>query len=287
MFHTGQLKKEDIAQKGLLQLQIHTKTTFQLWVTLPPKILRFSPYPPLPFTITQSISTTTPSVAQQQFSNLSVPPQSTSIHVPSSTTQSVTFWELPAFLSQSTIGGCQGSNACTVISLLLAKTYLTNKSFLQLKNHQPLTPSWILAFMSCIMGGNQAYDSFMQSPSYLGVVEAIPLVRSSLGSLSYEEELTVCFVKEPNSSEESALSFHLSRRLTNTNAAFTIINGLTISFVSEANDNIILMYSHLHLPKGAFLAQSQRSDIEELLNWLNLKLSATVNLRTVTFTNFR
>ena len=163
MFHTGQLKKEDIAQKGLLQLQIHTKTTFQLWVTLPPKILRFSPYPPLPFTITQSISTTTPSVAQQQFSNLSVPPQSTSIHVPSSTTQSVTFWELPAFLSQSTIGGCQGSNACTVISLLLAKTYLTNKSFLQLKNHQPLTPSWILAFMSCIMGGNQAYDSFMQS----------------------------------------------------------------------------------------------------------------------------
>ena len=79
MFHTGQLKKEDIAQKGLLQLQIHTKTTFQLWVTLPPKILRFSPYPPLPFTITQSVSTTTPSVAQQQFSNLSVPPQSTSM----------------------------------------------------------------------------------------------------------------------------------------------------------------------------------------------------------------
>ena len=64
VFHTGQLKKEDIEQKGLLQLQIHTKTTFQLWVTLPPKILRFSPYLPLPFTITQLISTTTPSVAQ-------------------------------------------------------------------------------------------------------------------------------------------------------------------------------------------------------------------------------
>ena len=164
---------------------------------------------------------------------------------------------------------------------------VTNKPFLQLENHQPLTPSWILAFMSCIMGENQAYDSFMRSPSYLGVVEAIPLVRSSLGSLSYEEEFTVCFVKEPNSSEESALSFHLSRRLTNTNAAFTIINGLTISLVSHANDNIILMDSHLHLPKGTLLAQSQRSDIEELLNWLKSKLSATVNLCTVTFINFR
>ena len=95
-------------------------------------------------------------------------------------------------------------------------------------------------------------------------------------SLSYEEELTVCFVEEPNSSEESALSFHLSIRLTKTNAAFTIINGLTISFVSDANDNIISMDSHLHLPKGALLAQYQRSDIEELLNWLKLKLSATL-----------
>ena len=107
-----------------------------------------------------------------------------------------------------------------------------------------------------MMGGNQAYDSFMQSPSYLSVVEAIPLIRSSLGSLSYEEEFTVCFVKEPNSSEESAPSFRLSRRLTNTNAAFKIINVLTISFVSDANDNPILMYSPLHLPKGAFLAVS-------------------------------
>ena len=60
-----------------------------------------------------------------------------------------------------------------------------------------------------MMGRSQVYNSFMQSLSYLGVVEAIPLVRSSLGSLSYEEELTVCFVKETNLSEESALSFHL------------------------------------------------------------------------------
>ena len=47
------------------------------------------------------------------------------------------------------------------------------------------------------------------------------------------------------------------------------------------------MDSHLHLSKGALLAQSQRSEIGELLNWLKLKLSATVNLCTVTFINFR
>ena len=67
--------------------------------------------------------------------------------------------------------------------------------------------------MSCMMGGSQVDDSFMQSLSYLGVVEAIPLVRSSLVSLSYEKELIVCFVKETNASEESALSFHLIKDL--------------------------------------------------------------------------
>ena len=89
----------------------------------------------------------------------------------------------------------------------------------------------------------------MQSQSYIDIVKAIPLVRSSLGSWSYEESITV-FFKEPDSSEESALSFHLSRRLTDTNATLTITNGLTTAFVGDidANDNIILMDSHLHLP---------------------------------------
>ena len=141
-----------------------------------------------------------------------------------------TFWELPAFLSQSTIGGRQGSNACTVISLLLAKTYIANKPLLQVNNSHPLSQSWLVAFVSCMLGGNQVYDTFISShnlnPVYLGVVQAIPLVRSSLGNISYEEELTVCFVKEPCAAERSALSYQLSRRLISTNAAFTVISGL-------------------------------------------------------------
>ncbi|KAJ7380763.1 hypothetical protein OS493_007141 [Desmophyllum pertusum] len=74
-----------------------------------------------------------------------------------------------------------------------------------------------------MLGGNQVYDTFISSynPIYLGVVEAIPLVRNSLGSVNYEEELTVCFVKEVAcAAEESALSYQLSRRLGNANAAF-------------------------------------------------------------------
>ena len=66
-----------------------------------------------------------------------------------------------------------------------------------------------------MLGGNQAYDTFISSsnPIYLGVVEAIPLVRNilDLDSLDYEDELTVCFVKEARAADDSTLSYQLSR----------------------------------------------------------------------------
>ena len=231
-------------------------------------------------------STEPPPQSQMSNTPAHAPSQSSKLQVPPSKAHLVTFWELPVYLSQSTIGGRQGSNACTVISLLLAKTYLNNKALMQQHSSKCMNQSWIITFISCMMGGNHVYDTHIFTPTYLGVQEAIPLVRNSLGNLSYEEEVTVCFVKEPTAAEESALSSQLSRRLSSTNAAFVIINSLTISFVSGSGDGIIVMDSHLHFPKGALLAKCSRNDIEHLLQWLKNKLSSTVNLCTVTFINF-
>jgi len=117
-------------------------------------------------------------------------------------------------------------------------------------------------------------------------VEAIPLIRNSLGSLDYEEELTVCFVKEARTATEFALSYHLSGRLGNANAAFTIINGMTITFVADSNGSVLVLDSHLHLPNGALLAKCKRGDIENLLIWLKARLLIRINLATVTFVKF-
>ena len=232
----------------------------------------------------QTTQSSTPASSHNPHAPLST--QTSTLHVSPSTVHMVTFWELPAFLSQSTIGGRQGSNACTLISLLLAKTYMTNKQLLQLVDTQPLNQSWIVALVSCMLGGNQVYDAYTRNPIYLGVVEAIPLVRNSLGQVNYEEELTVCFVKEVGAAEESALSYQLSRRLSSTNAAFTIISGMTITFISDGSGNIILLDSHLHTPKGALVAKCKHGDIEGLLNWLKGRLRVLINLCTVTFIHF-
>ena len=66
-----------------------------------------------------------------------------------------------------------------------------------------------------------------------GVEEAMPLVINSLGNIGYEEELSVCLVKETTETEESALTCHLSKRLGNANATFVIINLLILTFVAD------------------------------------------------------
>ena len=44
----------------------------------------------------------------------------------------VTIWNLPIHISQSTINGRLWSNACTLISLLVAKSYYMNQALLEL-----------------------------------------------------------------------------------------------------------------------------------------------------------
>ena len=69
-------------------------------------------------------------------------------------------------------------------------------------------------------------------------------------------------------------------RLEIANAAFKIIDEMTITFVDDSNGSVLEFDSHLHLPNGALLAKCKRDDIEDLLNWLEAKLC------TVTFVKF-
>ena len=71
-----------------------------------------------------------------------------------------TFWFLPSQMSQATLMGRNGSNACTFITLFMASTYIrsTNKNILELYVGSPLNSSWITLMLSSIVCGNNAYD---------------------------------------------------------------------------------------------------------------------------------
>jgi hypothetical protein len=146
---------------------------------------------------------------------------------------SFTIWIFPFSVSQSTINGRVGSNACTLISLLLAKAYLMNEAALQLDKDQPLSGQWNTIMVSCILGGNSVYDSCISNGRFLSVLEAVPFVACSIGQVNLTDELTVCFAKEDHAPQESALSSQITNYFDYNNhaAALVILNGKTITFV--------------------------------------------------------
>ena len=71
-----------------------------------------------------------------------------------------TFWFLPSQMSQATLMGRNGSNACTFIALFMASTYIrsTNKNTLELNVGSPLNSSWITLMLSSIAHGNNGLN---------------------------------------------------------------------------------------------------------------------------------
>ena len=201
----------------------------------------------------------------------------------------VTIWNLPIHLSQSTINGRLWSNACTLISLLIAKSYYMNQALLELKPNQPLSGHWITIIVSGILGGNSVYDSSVPGGKLLGVLEAVPFVALSIGDVHISEELTVCFVREDDANDQSALS-HQLRSYFDTNcdsAAFVILDGKTVTFLQRGND-VIVVDSHASAQQntGAIIAKAPKGSLENLLVWVKGRISQTVNLCTVTFIKY-
>ena len=109
-----------------------TKSLFPLWATGTQKITWFRLNMPNLFAITPTSFKSSLTLAST--SHTSQPPAHGSS--PASIFWSPSFQSTHCYFlggsSQSTIGGCQGSNPCTIIiSLLLTTTYLNNRVLLQ------------------------------------------------------------------------------------------------------------------------------------------------------------
>ena len=211
------------------------------------------------------------------------------IQVKATAMDDFTIWSFSFGVSQSTINGRMGSNACTLIALLLAKTYLMNKNLLQLYSAQSLSGHWNTVMVSCILGGNNVYDSCIPHGRFPGILEAIPFVACSIGEVDLNEELTVCFAKEDDADNSSALSHHLTSYFdsSNNSAAFVIINDKTITFLKQENTIIVLdTHADFERNSGATVSITPMHKIEHLLAWIKARISQTINLCTVTFVKY-
>ena len=102
--------------------------------------------------------------------NVTNPPLHLNVQIATLPMGTSTFWFLPSQMSQATLMGRNGSNACTFIALFMASAYIrsTNKNMLELYVGSLLNSSWIALMLSSIVRGNNAYDRVT-----LGIGESI------------------------------------------------------------------------------------------------------------------
>ena len=104
-------------------------------------------------------------------------------------------WHFPKNLSQSSIQGRSGSNACTLIALTIAKLFHTFP-LQSVDPTAPLNSTLVYLIVSGMLIGNQNYDRVTKGvPQYLSVREGVSNL-SFLGSVTIGSELPVSIVDE-------------------------------------------------------------------------------------------
>ena len=203
------------------------------------------------------------------------------------TSGSVFFWFFPQSISQATLHGRNGSNACTFIALLNARLFHLNANILDLKENFSLSQAWISLFITTITNGNNLHEKVTSGrPIDFTVVDAFPHLESALGKCEIEDSFDLSITCENTQIPQSSLAFYLQRLARENNlSAIVIMNGMSLCFVCK-NDYLIALDSHPHNLQGAMVAQTKMGNREELLTALKLLLSPQFNTCSLTFVFF-
>ena len=224
-----------------------------------------------------------PRNSPQAFSIPTVP----HVHIQGEYQNSVAFWKFPYTLSQSTISGRTGSNACTFISLLVSQSYFLNPvcNSHELTHSTPLPQHWIFLFTLAIIQGNNMYDRVTQGNTRnFGVQEATQVLRASIPSVAISTELPADLA--PQSLPTAELPFYLEQAANQQRtAALFIINDKTISLVPH-RDGYIIFDSHLHEPHGALIAFARKTNVWDLMQFFHELTGRPFTLGSVTLVSF-
>jgi len=189
----------------------------------------------------------------------------------------------PDNMSQSTIDGRNGSNACTVIALVLAN--LLNTSHLHLQPSNALPKQWVDVVISSIRQGNALYDQSRGNlpHRYLSVAEAANVAKDFV-DVSVSRPLPVRIV---DTHERSTLKNNIHQIcLESTNDknsyAIFIINELSFLFVGMRKNILVLVDTHIHDAGGAGIVLGTLSNLDDFIE----TCQDLLHLDDTTFGNF-
>ena len=172
-------------------------------------------------------------------------------------------WRFPKEVSQSTFNECSGSNACSLIAILLACLFWRKN--MPILDEGSLPNEVVRILCGCIELGNRMYDICRDSlPNrYLSVQEAATLL--SFTNVSVEEPLPVRLEDEH---ELSTLCGQLGRYSQPKTYFLNMIVNEKTSLLVLTSPNIKYIDTHLHGTSGAVIVKGSSLNLSEFCSFV-------------------
>lgn len=183
----------------------------------------------------------------------------------------------PTTIAQSTIGGRQGSNACTIIAVRFGAYCVQYNLDVSLLWKQ-LPQLWASSFISAICDGNDMYDEvYSDTAVYLDVEDVV----QSVGTECNVESVSAIF-GFTDANDFADLAAHISN-VQQPSYGVLIGCGKSVGILVQANGLCALIDSHIHTSSGAIILMAD-SPSSLITAYLRILLEQNLALNLCTFT---
>lgn len=189
-------------------------------------------------------------------------------------------WVFPANISQSTIDGRNGSNACTVITMILGSVILSLD--LPFPRAGALSPLWCSLMEKSIRLGNKIYDDTNQGRRNLTPLEASFALRP-IKDIHVDQPLAVR-LSDPH--KPTQLCYQIERMLVNKKTAAAFVQGdRSFLIMTEDNGYVLAIDTHTHMngTRGAVIVSS--NTVTDMASFIHA-IEAAFSLEEDSFGNF-
>ncbi|XP_050528801.1 uncharacterized protein LOC126898607 [Daktulosphaira vitifoliae] len=197
----------------------------------------------------------------------------------------------PSSFSQSRLGNenSEGSNACTIIVLLIATNIRNSNVRVQCLFSSPTKETLINLFSKAILEGNAIHRNLFKAGLLrnvnLTVPEAMAASKSSLGTMS-EWKSSVYFndIKKNlyREMDRHIIEWYKNPPCCDNKSLYMVLiaHSKSVLFVLQLDMNCVLLIdSHQHAPYGAVMSQVRISKLEKLCLWYTEMLCSAIGTK--------
>ena len=189
----------------------------------------------------------------------------------------ISFWNFPKHVSQTYFNGRNGSNACTIIAIMIGRYF--SRSDIPFQDNGYLQGTWSSLFHNSINEGNDLYDNIVKDFGVLdlSIEEVYVRLGKKLNMARVMPSLAVSFQSDV---ESATVFFQVDRlvKLYNKQVVLFIHKRRTSAFLIYKDGSVIYTDSHAFGNNGSLMVASYEFNIRKMVKFIRDILGHNENM---------